>query len=445
MTATYHMVGIKGSGMSALAQLLTDMGNYVQGEDGGTYYFTQAPLEQRGIPFYLFGEAPLTSGMKVIVSNAYGPDHPAVARCREAGLEVEWYHHFLGQFMSQFVSIAVTGSHGKTTTTGMLSHTLSGVVPTSCLIGDGTGRGTPDARFFVFESCEYKRHFLAYRPELAVITNIDFDHPDYYADLDDVRSAFEEMADKVGRKLIVCGDDPQVRRLKTDKELIHYGFQENNELQAVNLKVENGGTAFDVYGYGKLLGRFILPFFGRHNVLNALAVIGVAVEQGLDLARIRERLATFPGVKRRFSEQEWRSNILIDDYAHHPSEIRATLEAVRSKYPERKVVSVFQPHTFSRLEKLLEDFALSLDEADDVFLCEIFGSAREQQGTVSIEQLRDRIPHSQLISENSVSDLLGYEDSVLVFMGAGDIGKYQTKLLELGRGETAENTLQQPL
>lgn len=444
MTATYHMVGIKGSGMSALAQLLQDMGHKVQGEDGETYYFTQVPLEQRGIPFYAFGKAPLAAGMKVIVSNAYGPDHPAVARCREAGLEVEWYHHFLGKFMGGFVSIAVTGSHGKTTTTGMLSHALSAAVPTSCLIGDGTGKGVPDARIFVFESCEYKRHFLAYRPEIAVITNIDFDHPDYYSDMDDVRSAFEEMASRVGHKLIVCGDDPQVRQLRTDKELIHYGFGDNNELRAAGLAVESQGTAFDVYWHGRKLGRFMLPFYGRHNVLNALAVIGVALAQDLDMEKIRARLAQFPGVKRRFTEQEWKSNILIDDYAHHPSEIRATLEAVRSKYPERKVVGVFQPHTYSRLEKLLEDFALSLDGADDVFLCDIFGSAREQQGTVSIEQLRDRIPHSQLISESSVSDLLTYEDSVLVFMGAGDIGKYQSKLLELGQGGlTAGETLRQ--
>ncbi|ULL18126.1 UDP-N-acetylmuramate--L-alanine ligase [Paenibacillus sp. H1-7] len=430
--ANYHFIGIKGSGMSALAQMLHDLGHNVQGEDIETHLFTQTALDARHISIYPFGEGPLVlPDLTVIVSNAFTDDHPAVARCRQAGYAIERYHHFLGQWMREYTSIAITGSHGKTTTTGMMAHTLGAVKQVSSLIGDGTGKGSAGAELFIFESCEYKRHFLAYRPEIAVITNIDFDHPDYFADIQDVRSAFEEMASQVGRQLIVCGDDPQVRQLQTSKKLLKYGFMEHNDLRASEPEVAEGGVAFEVHWRDSKLGRFVIPAFGRHNVLNALAVIGTALLLDLDLERIRESIATFAGVKRRFTEKQWKGNVLIDDYAHHPSEITATLEAVRSKYPEKRVVGVFQPHTFSRVEKLMDDFAVSLRAADDVFLCPIFGSAREVFGSVSIEQLKAQIPNAQLISECNVADLSGYENSVLVFMGAGDIQKYQVLLEQL--------------
>lgn len=428
--ANYHFIGIKGSGMSAMAQMLHDLGHRVQGEDVEERLFTQVALESRRIPVYRFGEAPLNRrDMTVIASNAFADEHPAVVRCRQAGYSVQRYHHFLGNWMRDYTSIAITGSHGKTTTTGMMAHTLGAVKPVNSLIGDGTGTGRRDARLFVFESCEYKRHFLAYRPEIAVITNVDFDHPDYFADIADVRSAFEEMASQVNGQLVVCGDDPQVRLLRSRKKPFMYGFGAHNDLRASEPAVTLNGMAFEVHWRDSLLGRFVIPAFGRHNVLNALAVIGTALLLDMDMERIRESIATFAGVKRRFTEKTWKGNVLIDDYAHHPSEITATLEAVRSKYPEKRVVGVFQPHTFSRVEKLMSDFAVSLQAADDVYLCPIFGSARESFGAVSIEQLQEQIPNAQLISESSVADLSGYEDSVLVFMGAGDIQKYQ-QLLE---------------
>ncbi|MCS7464966.1 UDP-N-acetylmuramate--L-alanine ligase [Paenibacillus doosanensis] len=425
----YHFIGIKGSGMSALAQLLHDLGHRVQGEDTEDYIFTQAALESRRIPIYTFGHAPLSSEMTVIASNAFQDDHAALVHCRLAGLTVRRYHHFLGDWMRGFTSIAVTGSHGKTTTTGMMAHALGSVKASCSLVGDGTGTGHPDAGLFIFESCEYKRHFLAYRPEIAVITNIDFDHPDYFADIHDVRSAFEEMASLVRGNLVACGDDEQVRLLRTDKKTLLYGFEPHNELRAADVAVAGGGVSFSVQWRSAQLGRFFIPAFGRHNVLNALSVIGTGLLLDLDMEQIRAHMSSFSGVKRRFTEKRWRGNVLIDDYAHHPSEIKATLEAVRSKYPEKRVVGVFQPHTFSRVEKLMDDFAVSLREADDVFLCPIFGSAREAFGKVSIEQLREQIPNAQLISESTVADLTGYDNSVLVFMGAGDIQKYQ-QLLE---------------
>jgi len=425
----YHLIGIKGSGMSALAQILFDLGNYVQGEDIDSFLYTQVPLDSRNIPLYTFGDAPLSQNMTVIASNAFGDNHPSIIRCQQMGINVHRYHHFLGEWMKGYTSIAITGSHGKTTTTGMMAHAFGAVEPACSLIGDGTGNGAPDARFFVFESCEYKRHFLAYRPDIAVITNIDYDHPDYFANIDDVRLAFEEMAALTGKQLIACGDDPQIRLLRTNTDTMYYGFGMDNELRASNLIVGNDAVTFDVYYKDARMNPFTIPVFGKHNVLNALAVIGVALVLDLNMDAIKSQLATFAGVKRRFTEKKWRSNIVIDDYAHHPVEIKATLEAVRSKYPNKKVVGIFQPHTFSRLEKLMDEFAHSLRDADDVFLCPIFGSAREGSGNVSIEDLRARIPNARLLSDQVESDMSGYTDSVLVFMGAGDIQKYLDELL----------------
>lgn len=428
---TFHLIGIKGSGMSALAQILFDLGNNVQGEDIDSFIFTQVPLETRNIPLYAFGDAPLSQNMKVIASNAFDDNHPSIVQCKHHDIPVYRYHHFLGDWMKGYTSVAITGAHGKTTTTGMMVHALKAIEPSCSLIGDGTGAGFPDARLFVFESCEYRRHFLAYRPDIAVITNIDFDHPDYFADIDDVRNAFEEMASLASKHLIACGDDPQVRLLKTTTDTLYYGIGMNNDLRASNITVQNNCVTFDAYFKSKKLNQFTIPVFGKHNVLNALAVIGVALVLNLDLEITKTQLATFSGVKRRFTEKQWGSNIVIDDYAHHPSEIRATLEAVRSKYPQKRVVGIFQPHTYSRLENFIDDFALSLKEADDVYLCEIFGSAREGSGNISIDELRMRIPNARLVSENITSDMSLYNDSVLVFMGAGDIQKYEDALFQV--------------
>lgn len=427
---SYLLIGIKGSGMSSLAQILNDLGHKVQGEDNDSYIYTQDALIAKKIPIYPFGKSPLSTKMTVVVSNAFDDNHPAITRCKLNGLSIKRQHHFLGELIKKYTSIAVTGSHGKTSTTGLLSHTLSSVEPICSLIGDGSGNGNKNAKFFIFEGCEYKRHFLAYKPDIAIITNIDYDHPDYFKDMSDVRDAFEEMASSVNKHLIVCGDDPQVELIKTDKEMLRYGFKDTNDLKASHLHTEESGVSFNVYWRDEEVGNFFIPVHGKHNVLNALSVIGVSLVLGVNLADIKKQMMNFPGVKRRFTEKIWNDNILIDDYAHHPTEIKATIEAVKSKYPKKNLVVAFQPHTYSRVEAFLDDFANSLLEADEVFLFDIFGSAREQNGKVSIEQLSERIPNAKHMSEDNITDLFSYKDSVLLFMGAGDIQKYQKMLVK---------------
>ncbi|MER2048352.1 MAG: Mur ligase domain-containing protein, partial [Solibacillus sp.] len=210
----YHFTGIKGSGMSSLAQILFDAGEQVQGSDYETYYFTEQPLRDRGIEILNFDENNIKEGLTVIAGNAFNDDHPELVRARELGVEVIRYHKFLGEYSNRYTSIAITGAHGKTSTTGLMSHVVGGYMPTSYLIGDGTGSGKEDASYFVMEACEYRRHFLAYHPDYAIMTNIDFDHPDYFTSIDDVYDAFQQLALQVNKAIIACGDDEQLQKIQ---------------------------------------------------------------------------------------------------------------------------------------------------------------------------------------------------------------------------------------
>ncbi|WP_010174242.1 UDP-N-acetylmuramate--L-alanine ligase [Bacillus coahuilensis] len=421
----YHFVGIKGSGMSALAQILHDMKVEVQGSDVEKYFFTQKNLEESGITILPFNADNIKEGLTVIAGNAFSDNHEEIERAKELGLPVIRYHKFLGEFMKKFTSVAVTGAHGKTSTTGLLAHVISGDKPTSYLIGDGTGKGTEDSQYFVFEACEYRRHFLSYHPDYAIMTNIDFDHPDYFADVEDVFSAFQEMALQVNKGIIACGDDEHLQSIQTKVPVVFYGFGEENDFQARNITVDENGTTFDVFVRNTFYASFTISTYGKHNVLNALGVIALCHYENIDTAVVQERLRTHKGVKRRFTEKVKGSQVIIDDYAHHPTEINATIDSARQKYPNREIVFVFQPHTFTRTQAFLTDFADSLRKADKVYLCDIFGSARENHGKLSIANLQEKIEGADTITAEDTSALLHHKDAVVIFMGAGDVQKYQ--------------------
>ncbi|WP_391558782.1 UDP-N-acetylmuramate--L-alanine ligase [Robertmurraya sp.] len=421
----YHFVGIKGSGMSALAQILHDMNFEVQGSDVEKRFFTQTALEHLGIKILPFQKENIVPGLTVIAGNAYKDEHEEIQEAMKLGLPVIRYHRFLGDFMQNFTSIAVTGAHGKTSTTGLLSHVMRGAKPTAFLIGDGTGKGEENAEYFVFEACEYRRHFLSYFPDYAIMTNIDFDHPDYFANIDDVFSAFQEMAWQVKKGIFACGDDEQLQKIQAKVPVVFYGFGEENDFQARNVVKTTEGTTFDVFVRNTFYDTFQVPTFGDHNVLNALAVIAICHYEELSADKVKEQLLSFTGVKRRFTEKHVGSQVLIDDYAHHPTEIKATVDAARQKYPDREIVAVFQPHTFTRTQTFLEEFADSLQLADKVYLCDIFGSARENHGKLSIEDLRNKIESAEMINEENTETLKKHENSVILFMGAGDIQKFQ--------------------
>lgn len=408
--------------MSALALILHGEGYKVQGSDIGKYFFTQQELENQNIKMLEFDADNIQAGQTIIAGNAFGDDHPELVRARELDLPISRYHDFIGDLIAGYTSIAVTGSHGKTSTTGLLSHTLKNLAPLSYLIGDGTGYGDETSTYFALEACEYRRHFLAYKPDYTIITNIDFDHPDYYRSIEDVFQAFQTFAMQAKKAIVACGEDDYLPELTADVPIYYYGFNQDFDVYATKIERTVDGSDFDVVIKGVRFGRFHLPAYGEHNILNALAIITVLQLEGFKALDIATHLKTFGGVKRRFSVKQVHDLTLIDDYAHHPSEIRATIDAAKQKYPNREVVAIFQPHTFSRTVALLHEFAEALNLADEVYLVDIFNSARETVGEVTIQDLANLIKDEvEIISNEHLSPLMKYQDAVILFMGAGDI------------------------
>src|SRR5690625_2331183 len=309
---TYHFIGIKGTGMSSLAHILYDSGKKVQGSDVDKYFFTQAGLEQKNIPILPFTKDNIKDDLIIIAGNAFSDEHIEIKEAKERGLKFYRYHEFLGEWLTQYTSIAITGVHGKTSTTGLLAHVLESAYPVSYLIGDGTGKGHEDSNYFIFEACEYRRHFLNYSPDYAIMTNIDFDHPDYFSDIDDVFAAFQSMANLVNKGIIACGDDEQLQRIQAKVPVVYYGFAASNDFQAQNVKLTESGTQFDVFVRNTYYDTFEIPMYGDHHILNALAVIAMCHYEDIPVDVIKY-LKTFKGVKRRFSEKIVQDQVLIDD------------------------------------------------------------------------------------------------------------------------------------
>lgn len=428
----YHFVGIKGSGMSALALILHEEGYKVQGSDVPKYFFTQQLLEEKNVTILDFDEKNIEVGQMVIAGNSFPDTHEEIVRAKELGVPVVRYHNFIGEKITDHKSIAVTGSHGKTTTTGLLAHVTENMRDVSYLIGDGTGHGEEGAEYFVLEASEYKLDFLAYQADYAIMTNIDFDHPDYFTSIEHVAEAFNEFAAQTKKRVIACGDDEWLRKLESPVPVTYYGLEDGNDVQAKNIEKNTKGSSFDVYIDGEFYQKFMIPTFGDHNIQNALSVIAFAYHEDFEVEEVAEHITSFAGVKRRFSEKFISGTVIIDDYAHHPVEIEATIDAARQKYPDREVVAVFQPHTFTRTIALMSEFAEALNLADSVYLSDIFSSAREEEGDVKIKDLFDKIDNAKgIVAIEDVSPLLEHKGDVVVFMGAGDIEKYEQSFQEL--------------
>ena len=425
-------IGIKGTGMASLALVLNDLGFNVAGSDIKKYTFTQEPLKKAGIEVKEFSANNIkNSGQIIVKGNAFKDDNVEVKTCENKNITWQSYPDTVEEIIKMHTSIGVSGTHGKTSTTGLLAHVLGEAAPTSYLIGDGKGKGFKDSRFFVYEADEYRRHFLAYHPDYQIMTNIDFDHPDYFNDQADYTSAFQTAADQTRKGLFVWGGNERLRKLHSDIPKYTYGFEDNDDFQAVNIKRTTKGSSFTVVNHGKNIGEFQIHLFGDHNILNTTAVIAVAYTEKIPVADIKKGLLTYKGAKRRFSEKDFGDINIIDDYAHHPTEMKATIQAARQKFPQKKLVVVFQPHTFSRTKKYAKDFEKILRDVDKAYVTPIYASAREASGDISSDDLVAKIPGSEVIDLDNIADLAQNRNSVIVFMGAGDIQKYEDALEKL--------------
>ena len=417
----YFFAGIEGSGMASLASMLHDSGNFVIGcDDAKTYSFTMVELNKRNIPVYKDAEK-LESDMIFVYTGALSKEHYAIKKAKELGCEMYEYYEMVGKLTRKYDTICISGTHGKTTTTAMLSHVLESTIGTNYLIGDGTGYVNKNSNNFVVESCEFRRHFLNYTPKYAVITNIFLDHVDYYKDIDDVISAFQEFVNNTKEKVIACGDNENVRKLKSDK-IVYYGFDESNDVHGVIKELREDGSNFDVYIDGELFGNFNINIFGEHMILNALACIYVSYLEGISKEDITKYLNDFHGAKRRFSEAKIGDVVLVDDYAHHPNEVATVLKTARQKYPDKELVPVLIPYTISRTEAFYKEFADVLKTADKVYVTDI-EPARENPKDypgVTSDLIINEIPGAEHISADEISKLYKHKNAVIPFMGCKD-------------------------
>ena len=443
MALHIHFVGIKGTGMSALAQISAQIeGASITGSDVEESFYTDGVLKRANIPVLGFSPSNVENADLVVTSAAYTNQHPEIARALELKIPILSYAQYLGRLLAKKRGICITGTHGKTTTTAMTGLVMlqSGLDPTIVVGSDvpsiGGNAHTGKGEFFLAESCEYRRHFLNYSPEHLVITNIEFDHPDYFKDLEDVQLAFAELAIKVPAHghIYVWDEDPNRKSLKSAAPITTFGLSESADIRATEILFKDEKSSMKIMLKGQYVGDLDLHVAGRHNIVNALATIALCYEIGIPIAEILSSLSQFNGTKRRFEHIGSNTNgaLIVDDYAHHPTEIRTTLEGARLSFPNRRIRAIFQPHTFSRTEKLLLEFSQAFQGADEVVIADIFASARElEHYTVSAPNLAELIQQQGIQARyiGTLDDIKVYltetlapEDLVLT-LGAGDIYK----------------------
>ena len=370
--------------------------------------------------------------MLIIQGNAFKDTHEEIVRANELGLKIYSYQDMVGKLTRMFETITIAGCHGKTTTTAMLSHVLKNITGCNYLIGDGTGYANKDNKYFALEACEYKRHFLNYKPYYAIITNIELDHIDYYKDIDDVISAYQEYAKLAEKMVIACGDDPYTHTLEVNVPIFYYGLKEDNDIIAKDVEFTNEGTSFDVFVEDNYYGHFDLPLYGKHMLLNSLAVIGVCYYERLEAKDVAKYLKTFEGAKRRFKEKVIGDIVTIDDYAHHPTEVKVTIKGARQKYPDKEIVAILKTHTLSRTKEMAQEFADALNLADKSYIMDV-GVDREEIGydDVTYKVILDKLDNGEYINLDTVDKLLKHKNAVLIFMSSKDIYVLQNKYEEL--------------
>ena len=412
----YHFIGIKGSGMSGLAIIMKQLGFNVQGSDYGKHYFTEENLIKNKIKILEFNKDNVKDNMIIIKGNTFDETNEEVKTAINKNLKIYTYQEMVAKITNNFNLIAVSGCHGKTTTSSLLAHTLE----SNYLIGDGSGK-TNKSNYFVLEACEYKRHFLNYNPNYIIITNIDLDHVDYYKNIADVIDAYQEFSNKANI-VLACGDDKNTKKIKA-QTIYFYGIEENNYFRAKNIEYHKNGLSFDLYINNNYEYHFDLPYYGSHMIKNTLAVIGICYLEKIELKKVYDKLITFKGAKRRFTETKVLDNIIIDDYAHHPNEIKATIEAARQKYPDKELITIFEPHTFSRTKKFAKEIAKELNKSDYSYVMDIYKSRESQENypDVTSNLIIKKQKKGEYLKKENITKLLRHNNSVLLFMSPNDL------------------------
>jgi UDP-N-acetylmuramate--alanine ligase len=443
-----HFTGIGGIGMSGIAEVLLNLGYEISGSDLKLSTTTEH-LAQLGAKVFEGHDAENVDGAKaVVVSSAVDPSNPEVVEARRRGIPVIPRGELLAELMRLKYGIAIAGSHGKTTTTSMTAAILGGLDPTVVVGGKVASMGGSNARvghsdFLVVESDESDGSFLKLSPILAVVTNIDREHLDHYSGIEEIRAAFQEFINKVPfyGAAILCLDDENVQQIlpSINRRTITYGRSSQADLRITEPFTGHFESRFHVSAKNRDLGEFRLRIPGPHNILNATAAIAIGLELDVKVDDIREALAGFTGVERRFQTRGEAAGVtVIDDYGHHPTEIRATLAAARL-CNFRRIHAIFQPHRYSRTQALLDEFARSFHQADSVYVLDIYAASEKPIHGISsellVERMRDfghrSVEYSGTI-DNAIDEVLKnvQEGDVILTLGAGNVWQAGEKLLE---------------
>lgn len=455
---SYHLVGIQGVGMTALALILKELGKTVTGSDLKEEFLTQETLHKKGISFFTaFAEKNIQKQDVIVYSGGHGGIHnPEVKKGISLGRQVVSLAEILGELTKEKSTIAVCGCHGKTTTSSLTSFLgLELGLDVSYYVGAPSFSGKAPGhwgkgQYFVVESDEYvvdpssnlTPKFLYFSPQYILCTSLDFDHVDVYKDLAEIEKAYLAFFKKVlpGGFLLLNGEDKRLLRLgkRADKKIFSYGFTQNNDFIIKNIKLNETNSSFDLYAGKNKLGRFELKLYGRHNILNSAGVLALYSLLGKDIGQAGKALKKFTGVKRRLEKHfQLGSSYVFDDYAHHPAEISAIIQALKSRFPKHGIIIFFQPHTYSRTKAMKQGFVDSLRKADLVGLLPIFASAREskEKGQISSKDLVQEANNKALKTQFYLlqEDIDWYEfiraahknykQAVYVTVGAGDIYK----------------------
>jgi UDP-N-acetylmuramate--alanine ligase len=434
-----HFIGIGGTGLSAIARVLLERGFTVSGSDRVISPLARE-LAEAGVQVYRGHEAANIQGADLVIrSSAVADDSPEVLAARQAGIPLLKRSDFLAQLTQGQSCLAVAGTHGKTTTTAMTAWVLTSLgLDPSYIIGGvsrnlGRNAHAGQGRYFVIEADEYDSMFLGLQPQAEVVTIVEHDHPDMFPTPADYQSAFERFVGRLlpGGLLLYCLDDPGAARLASSIpsgcQAFSYGTGPGADYQVRQVQpTPQGSLSCELWYAGQSLARVSLAIPGEHNLLNAAAVLALVHRLGLPLEGAARALAEFSGSGRRFEVRGVAGGVtLIDDYGHHPTEIRVNLSAARQRYPDQRIWAVWQPHTYSRTQSLLEAFAASFQQADRVIVTEVF-AAREKSSTFSARQVVERMSHPGAVFIPSLQETAGYlldqlkpGDVVLVF-SAGD-------------------------
>ncbi len=444
-----HFVGIGGIGMSGIAEILLSRGFKVSGSDAALSEVTNH-LSDLGAEIYEGHSSSNLNEVDVLVYSAAVPlDNPEIKIAKELKIPVIKRSEMLAETMRMKYGIGIAGTHGKTTTTSMVGLVLTkgGIDPTIIVGGKLSGLGGTNARlgkgeYIVVEADEFDRTFLKLTPSIAAITNIEQEHLDIYKDLDDIKGAFIEFANKVPffGFVILCLDDPNVQEIipYINKKIITYGLTSQADMKAVNISHSEYSSNFTVVYKGKELGEISLQIPGNHMIKNALVAVAVGTELSVPFVVIKESLESFKGVYRRFETKYDKDILVIDDYAHHPTEIKATLSAIRNGW-NRRLIAVFQPHLYSRTRDFYKEFGRVFLNSD-VFICTDIYPAREKpieniSGKIVVDAAKS-FGHKNAIYEADKTKLpellksIYQKGDIIVTLGAGDIWKYGEKFIK---------------